>query len=724
MAERHMPREIPAAPLDPYLDWAIQNDFRHQRPGEWLPLLVRFDAQAIGADERGTALERFVKLGWIEEDLKKSVRAAELLVRPPEAIRRLKDFDFCFLYVAKKDAQRVTMSASWLRTIIAMDFSPPFDPAVPAAPKPADPAPPQSAQRESCIGRFFGWLLGRMKRARQRQTGSLTFSATPASQAGGAAQLPRAVAVAVIDEGIAFAHECFQGALGPRVGYLWKQTGIVGNPVGPFGPGTELTAAQIATEMGKHPAGPAGEDATYRAIGDLDYGVDGYKALARRRSHGSHVMSIAAKMSAGIGANQRPIIGVELPEFAVGDPVGSNLYAYIFLGVVYALDRVQFNLSSGNRMPLVCNVSYGPHTGPHDGHHILEDAIEAIIQSSWWTSWPLEVVLAGGNFRQSRVHAALAVTPRHARTLQWRVQPEDRLPNFVELWVPRADIAAVTVTVTPPLGVSLAVTAAMLQNQQPGPNGPVFWMWLKPWNGLSTRQAFVIAVQPTATDPPLDSAQPTAPSGVWTITVSSTVRTKIETWIRRKANPGGRRLRGRQSYFDDPRYVRFQQNSRPQELDPGFTSSYVLRRGTLSGIATCPSTRVIGAYRRWPGLPDGPPSYASMGPPSGGPRVQPDPDMVAAGDDSTCMPGVLAAGTRSGYSVAMNGTSVSAPQFAHWLAEAMAWGPALPIPYDPKLYQPPLVAGAPQAASLVGGGYFVYPQPWYRVWRQDRPTLC
>jgi hypothetical protein len=103
-----------------------------------------------------------VKLGWIEEDLKKSVRAAELLVRPPEAIRRLKDFDFCVLYVAKKDAQRVTMSASWLRTIIAMDFSPPFDPAVPAAPKPADPAPPQSAQRvESCIGRFFGWLLGR-----------------------------------------------------------------------------------------------------------------------------------------------------------------------------------------------------------------------------------------------------------------------------------------------------------------------------------------------------------------------------------------------------------------------------------------------------------------------------------------------------------------------------------------------------------------------------------
>ena len=55
MAERDMPRRIPVGPLDPYLDWAIQNDFRHQRLGEWLPILVRFDVRAMGADERGTA---------------------------------------------------------------------------------------------------------------------------------------------------------------------------------------------------------------------------------------------------------------------------------------------------------------------------------------------------------------------------------------------------------------------------------------------------------------------------------------------------------------------------------------------------------------------------------------------------------------------------------------------------------------------------------------------
>ena len=693
-------------------------------------------------------------------------------MKPPEAIKRLKGFDFCVLYVAKKDAQIVTMSSSWLRTIIAMDFAPPFNPAVPAAPKPADPAPAQSSQREGRVLRFFRWLFGN-RRAGQRQTGSLTFFAAPASHGvpqtnrgshsqgatvgsttasqvpggaggttqiprggagggaqlppsgvGGAATLPRAVAVAVIDEGIAFAHECFQGAFEPRVEYLWKQTGTVGNPVGAFGPGTQLTAAQIAAEIALHPAGPEGEDATYRAIGELDYGVDGYKALAHRRSHGSHVMSIATKKIAGIGDKQRPIIAIELPDFAVGDPVGNNLYAYIFLGVVYALTRVQFSLSNGKHMPLVCNISYGPHTGPHDGFNTdnFEDAIEKIILSSWQTNWPLEVVLAAGNFRQSRAHAACKVTPNRVRTLQWPVQPEDLLPNFVELWVPIASIAAVTVTVTSPVGVTRAVTAAMPQNQQLGPNGPVFWMWLKPWNGLSTRQAFVIAVQPTAADPPLASALPTAPSGVWTIRVSSTVNTKVAAWIGRKVNPGGRRLRGRQSYFDDPRYMRFQRNSRPQELDPGFTSSYVLRKSTLSGIATSSSTRVIGAYRGWPGLPDGPASYTSMGPLSGGPRASPDPDMVAPGDDSTCMPGVLAAGTRSGYSIAMNGTSVAAPQLANWLAEAMASDPASPIPYFPK-YQPPLVPGA-EPATLIGGGYFVYPQPWYRIWRRDRPTLC
>src|SRR5262245_61103076 len=99
MTERKSPGGI--GPLDPYLDWAIQNNFRHQRPGDWLPLLVRFDAKTLSADEGGTDLDRFVKLGWIEEELKKSVRVPELLAKPPEAIRRLKDFDFCVLYIVK-----------------------------------------------------------------------------------------------------------------------------------------------------------------------------------------------------------------------------------------------------------------------------------------------------------------------------------------------------------------------------------------------------------------------------------------------------------------------------------------------------------------------------------------------------------------------------------------------------------------------------------------------
>jgi hypothetical protein len=325
---------------------------------------------------------------------------------------------------------------------------------------------------------------------------------------------------------------------------------------------------------------------------------------------------------------------------AVGDPVGSNLYAYIFLGVVYALDRVQFNLSE--RQPDAARFAMSAtdrHTGPHDGHHILEDAIEAIIQSSWWTSWPLEVVLAGGNFRQSRVHAALAVTPRHARTLQWRVQPEDRLPNFVELWVPRADIAAVTVTVTPPLGVSLAVTAAMLQNQQPGPNGS---------GVLDVAQAVERAVHATrfvtrcaadratrsASRFPRNPQHPTAPCGRYT--VSSTVSARrSRAWIgpQGKSSAGRRFASVRQSYFDDPRYVRFQQNSRP-----AGAGSRVHLVAMCSGGGHCARNRdLVSVHSRDRRLSSmaraarrGTPSYASMGPPSGGPRVQPDPDMVAA----------------------------------------------------------------------------------------------
>lgn len=696
-------RSLPQGPFDPYLDWAIRNNFRHFRPGAWLPMLVRFDTSAQGGSPQETALNWFTRLDWLDEGLKKSVKVPDVFKKPPLAVANAKLFDFCVLFVSKNDVAVVTNSAGWQKTILSMSISPPLD--LPSARAAAPPKPVEKETKRqglpSHLKRLREWLLGRLspKRTTARQSGALSFfgisrlgvlpqqsiAGTQSTSSSGNPAVQGRVAVAVLDEGIAFAHERFLSAANPRIEYFVNLNNM-----------SELTSAAIQSEIANHTAnGLVDEDAVYRSIGGLDYAAEGYKALARRRSHGTHVMSIASEIAPATVASQRPLIAVELPEDAVADPVANFLYAYIYLGAFEALNRAE-NLASGGVLPVVCNASYGPHHGPHDGTSDFEVALDTLIAASWQSgTTPLEVVLAAGNFRQSRVHAALVVAPGPPRTLGWRLQPDDLLPSFLELWFPTSAAAGITVTVTPPGGASVTVSAGNPDNRQPGPNGDVFWMWLlAPQNG-SNRQLVLIAVQPTATDPPLDPTLPTAPSGLWTVTITTTSKVELEAWIGRKSVSGGRRIRGRQSYFDDPDYERFEPNTRPREFDPAPRWSYVGRRSTLSGIATGEHTRVIGGFRREPRQPDMPAGYTSSGPTSGSQRSRPAPDCLVTSEDSIARRGVLAAGTRSGCVVAMNGTSVAAPRFSRWLADAIANGPAITMPYIPSYNVPTVLPPTP-----------------------------
>ena len=718
MNTKHSARSFPQGPFDPYLDWAIRNNFRHLRPGDWLPMLVRFDASAR-ADPKQSALSWFTSLIWLDDSLKKSVKVPDLFLKPPQAIAKAHAFDFCVLYVAKKDADTVTRSTGWNQAILSMTLSPPVDLPTPKAGLTNDSPASKKEPEPGFIDRLVGWLrrfIGRLsaRRKTSRQTGAISLFSTPTlgvlPQQSGASPLPGAaafaasrVAVAVLDEGIAFAHERLRSPAGPRIEFLWNQNNMI-----------ELTADAIRAAVARHTVkGLVDEDAVYRDIGGLDYVADAFKALARRRSHGTLVMAIATEQLPGSAASQRPIIGVELPEASVADPVGNYLYAYIVLGVIYALYRAE-TLANGQPLPVVCNISYGPHDGPHDGTHDFEVAIDALIQLCRQSITPLEVVLAAGNSRQTRTHAACKLTRGKPRTLEWRLQPDDLLPSSLQLWVPTNAAAGIKVTVTPPGGAPWTIDAANPSASQPGPNGDVFWMWLLPPTNGSKRQEVLIIAQPTATDPPQDPIQPIAPSGVWTVTITSTTNAKIEAWIRRKTNPGGRRIRGRQAYFDDPLYQRFRPDTHPWDDNPPFNRSYVNRRSTLSGIATGQHTLAVAGFRRLPGLPDRPPDYSSMGPFSGGLRMRLAPDRAATSDDSWAQHGVLSAGTRSGSAVSINGTSVAAPQITRWRAEALSG--TVPLP---NLANPP--SGVP--AEAVGYGCLVYPASWYHVRRTDRPTF-
>ena len=56
------------------------------------------------------------------------------------------------------------------------------------------------------------------------------------------------------------------------------------------------------------------------ASGGLGFSTGGFKALARRRSHGTHVLDLAAGDNPAANMMNLPIIAVDMPDEAVGDP--------------------------------------------------------------------------------------------------------------------------------------------------------------------------------------------------------------------------------------------------------------------------------------------------------------------------------------------------------------------------------------------------------------------
>jgi hypothetical protein len=126
---------------------------------------------------------------------------------------------------------------------------------------------------------------------------------------------------------------------------------------------------------------------------------------------------------------------------------------------------------------------------------------------------------------------------------------------------------------------------------------------------------------------------------------------------------------GRQSYFVNPCFPRFKHPSGARETDdlPGSPCS-IRRSGQINGLATGAEAHVVGAWRRDTGELT---EYSSAGETTGPPRK---PDVVLVGDDSRVHFGVLAAGSRSGGAVPMNGTSVAAPALTRKIADLLANG--------------------------------------------------
>jgi hypothetical protein len=727
--------EPPSGPTQPYLDWARETDFSYLNPGIWMPLLVEFDAN--------TPLEEFVTLRWLEEafdSLKNDVIVADFFADPAELLKKHKLFNFCILLVRREQEalRKLTDSKGWNRTILSAHVGPPFDPTdslprnpaifmdggsltTPASPAPSASPPPASASPSPVPGP-------------PPPPGATPSAPPPSAGAGASAGATRRVIVAVIDEGIAFASDRFTDAAGKtRIAYLWKQPFLgrsipAASKTFTAAPGIELDAQAINAARTAARTIGAGDDWIDTKFGGVDFSVDGFKPLAQRRAHGTHVLDLAAgnqDLAAG-QANPSPhtIIAVDMPEDAVGDPAGSTLSVHAAWGLLYVMSRAELMRNKPNEtLAVVVNLSYGPHEGPHDGMDLFERFMDQLVQAYRNSQTPLKIVLAAGNFRQSRIHAALQARAGGPPPLRWRLQPGSLSPSMMEVWLSRNLVAGESVTLQPPNGAAITVDPANPRAKFPLSATPGTTQYSAsyirqktvPSLGRPRRAHMVLSIARTAFDPASRWAAPTAESGVWTVQVNA-LGIQLKAWIKRSDTQSGRRAKGRQSYFDDPGFERFARNGHPLDYDAQPNASYVTRYQTLSGIATGRDTHVAAGYCESEKYPA---TYSSHGTRDAW-ALTGSPDWLAVSDDSPACRGVLAAGTMSGSIVAMNGTSVAAPQATRQIADYRlatgAW-PAV-LPGTSPFLQPPAARPIPAGEIGAAGGGGLLPALPRRVSRR------
>ena len=496
------------------------------------------------------------------------------------------------------------------------------------------------------------------------------------------------VIMAVIDDGIPVANTRFQNLSGTRIEYFWRQDGPDSSLTVPNG--TELTRSTINTLLSASEAGGVvDEDYFYKKAGLAAFNEpDGaHKSVAWRASHGAHVMDTATGFSKEMDVKNRPIIAVQLPSSVVENTSGSELDQHVIDAIEYILQRADA-ISPDRTLPLVINLSFGRYSGPHDGSSELERFMDNVVHTREKT----RIVLPAGNSRQERCHSVVTKTDLKKNqdevTLNWRVQPDDRTHSYCHIWLP-ADANfnppardRIKISVIAPNGD----TSSEL-GEVPGQADLVYRI-----NGSSvcrvssrfidetSRSLLTLSMMPTSRNDNLDGSsgvQPRAPAGTWKIIIkdiSLPDSSEIHSWVERDDTVYGYSIRGRQSYFDDTSYQRYDETSRPTEFDSD-DESFTKRLRTLNGISTGENTIVVGAmYRKEDSITE----YSACGPisaPFGVAAPSRDgPDLLVVADDSKVHRGIAGAGTKSGSVVYFNGTSVAAPRVAREVADLLAAG--------------------------------------------------
>ncbi len=402
-----------------------------------------------------------------------------------------------------------------------------------------------------------------------------------------------------------------------------------------------------------------------------------HRSLEYAYSHGTHVADVAAGADpmAGDPVSDWPLLGVQLPPEAVDDTAGTYLEPMIVQGVRWILFRAE---RMHPESPVVINISFATFAGPKNGTKPIEHRVaEALRRWEQRTGRCARAVYAFGNARRNRQEARIAPCPDGALAFDWRLMPNGFAPSYLEL---RPDDPADMAR------LSSAVSVAGLPEVALGPIPPFAWRDVLDGQGRVAARFYHVPPLPTAPGvmrPPyyLLAAAPTepqpglpvAPAGRWALAFGATdggpIPMRVE--VQRGDTPRGYRLDGRQSYLDHPDAHAWDHETKDYRgLGAGCPIS---RQATHSSFVTARSRRtlcVAGSV----GAGLAPARYSA----EGAPWTRPEPSLAALSDDGYGAVGILAAGTFSGGTQVLSGTSAAAPQITRALAAHYAANGAVP----------------------------------------------
>ena len=489
--------------------------------------------------------------------------------------------------------------------------------------------------------------------------------------------------VAIIDDGIGFlnARFCRHGGSGTtrtRFRAIWLQALESKGSSGGITAGEVLDSAAVDALLRKDEAG------AYAALNARLHGGDARPATAFSTSHGTQVLDLAAGAApddATDPVRDWPLLGVQLPPEAVDDTSGSWFESYILQGLRWILRKA---VALDPKAPVIVNLSLGVTAGPKDGSRFLERQM-AREAANWEaaTGQPVRLVWSFGNsYRHDLIATQSLSTEAPKADLTCRVQPDDMTASYVEIRTRGAETSALSVAVVTPDGI-----ASGFDTLAPGENrsledarGPVARLYHVAARdrgfGVSEPAHYVLALAPTQAR---KSTETVATPGAWRIALRHEGGGEVQALlqIQRDDSLGGSSLRGRQAYFDDARAYgwdgRFAAYLSPEDTGP------ITRNGSHNALATVPAVAARQVFSAGAaGLSarsDGHdpmnflPAYYTA---AGADWSVPGPTVSTLIEESAFAPGAQAAGTLSGTTRRIGGTSAAAGRLSRALGLSAA----------------------------------------------------